>query len=91
VPAAERPDAVARLRDAYLEAWGDRTDGQTAALATWVGYVTRAVSNADQSVGGSDADIADAQREIVALLRTWHTKRTLLGRPSELLLPGMPV
>lgn len=90
VPAAERPDAVARLRDAYLEPWDDRTDGHTAALATWVGYVTRAVSNADQSVGGSDAAIADAQREIVALLRTWHTKRTLLGKPNELLLPGMP-
>lgn len=90
VPAPERPDAVARLRDAYLEPWGDRADGQTAALATWVSYVARAVSNADQSVGGSDADIADAQREIVALLRTWHAKRTLLERPTELLLPTMP-
>jgi len=90
VPAPERPAAVARLCDAYLEPWGDRADRRTAALATWVGYVARAVSNADQSVGGSDADIADAQREIVALLRTWHTKRTLLERPTELLLPGMP-
>ena len=90
VPAPERPDAVARLRDAYLEPWGDRTDGQTAALATWVSYVARAVSNADQSLGGSDDDIADAQREIVALLRTWYAKRTLLGRPTELLLPRMP-
>lgn len=90
VPASEQQAAVARMCDAYLEPWRDRTGRRTAALAMWVGYVARAISNAEQSAGGSDADIADADRELVALLRTWHTKRALLGTPDELLLPLMP-
>jgi hypothetical protein len=48
------------------------------------------VSNDEQSAGGLPSDIADAQREIVSLLRTWHHKHAVLDSPEELLVPGMP-
>ena len=86
----ERTRAVARLIDAYIESRGDDDDHVTLGHAVWVGYVARAVSNDEQCAGASPGDIADARREIVALLRTWRDKRALLGRPQELLVPGMP-
>ena len=61
----------------------------SAGLATWIGYVARALLNVEQYVGASEPDVADGQREVVALLLTWHAKRSLLDRPSEMLLPQM--
>jgi Ser/Thr protein kinase RdoA (MazF antagonist) len=90
VPTSEQAAAVVRLLDAYLEPWGDRADDRTAGLAMWVGYVARAVLNAAQSIGRAETDAADELHEVVTLLRIWHSKRALLDRPRELLLPMMP-
>ena len=59
------------------------------AVEIWSGYVARAVSNDEQCLGGSPADIADAQQETVAL-RTWKAKAAKLDEPGELLRPLMP-
>lgn len=90
LPAADVPAGVSRLYDAYVEPWGDAADPELVGLAMWLGYAARALSNDEQCPGGSPADVADAQREIVALLRVWKAKSTQLGEPRTLLLPAMP-
>jgi hypothetical protein len=80
---------VRRLRDAYVDGWGPDAPHEVIAGAVWVAYVARALSNDEQCLGGSSADIADAQREIVTLLRTWHRKGPLLTSPDEMLRPGL--
>jgi hypothetical protein len=89
LPAADRPAAVRRLVDAYCEPWG-AVDRRELALAVWSGYVARAVLNDQQCDDASPADVADAQGEVVALLRVWRAKSQKLDAPDDLLLPGMP-
>jgi hypothetical protein len=83
----EQADAVRRLRDSYLEPWGDAADLEVVGLAVWVGYVARALSNDQQCAGGAPELVDDAQREIVALLQAWRGKRSDLERPERLLAP----
>jgi hypothetical protein len=89
LPPAEVPDAVRRLVDAYREPWGDRARDEDLATAVWSGYVARAVMNDEQCVGGSPDDIADAQGEIVTLLRVWATKASQRDDPASMLLPAI--
>lgn len=87
----EQPDAVARLVDAYLDPWGKAGDRAALGRAIWVGYIARAVSNDEQSIDGSPADIADAHAEIVALLRAWRQKHACLDSVEDMLVPAMPL
>jgi hypothetical protein len=73
-----------------MDPWGSDGDRVTLGHAVWAGYVVRAASNDEQCAGGSPSHIADARREIVALLRTWHEKHALVDRSEELLAPAMP-
>jgi len=87
LPVEEQADAVHRLRDAYLDPWGEAGRPDVAGLAVWVGYVARAISNDEQCAGGAPEHVADGRREVVALLRAWHAKRADLDRPERLLRP----
>ena len=79
----ERRPATLRLRDAYLEPWGDTATHRRAfGLATWVAHVTRAINVAHESAG-----TAADQGEVIDLLRAWHAKRPLLERPDEVIQP----
>lgn len=59
LPAADRPAAWARLRDAYLEPWGGPTSEhlEVLRLAMWLGPIVRVLSLADEADG--DAEIRD--------------------------------
>jgi hypothetical protein len=83
----ERRAATLRLRDVYLEPWGSPAEHREAfGLATWVGYAARVLDIEYQGVGAT-GDVADhIVAEVVGLLRRWLAKRSLLGRPDDLLL-----
>ena len=87
LPRRRQPDAVDRLCDAYLEPWGATGSREELGLAVWVGYVARALSNAQQNSGGETAHLRDARREIVALLDTWFAKRDRIDAPIGMLTP----
>ena len=83
LPGSEQRSAAIRLRDAYLEPWGSTLDQRQAmGLAVWVAPITRAVAIAHETLGapGDHTEIAD-------LLRSWHSKRSLLNQPDEILQP----
>jgi hypothetical protein len=83
LPGPERRPATLRLRDAYLEPWGGTPENRRAlAAAVWVGHVTRAVAVAHETLG----EPGD-HREIAQLLQDWHTKRSRLDRPDDMLQP----
>jgi hypothetical protein len=84
-----RDRAVDRLVSAYLEPWGTAADRAVLGRAIWVGYVARALSNDEQCTGGTPNDVADAQREILQLLRTWRAKGESLATPEQLIHPAM--
>ena len=89
LPAPQHRSATARLCDAYMSAFGARAEREALGPAVWVGYIARAMSNDEQCAGGASEYIASAHTEIVALLRTWHDKRSLLGTSDDILLPGL--
>lgn len=86
---AERPAAIRRLRDAYLEPWGDLGSGPagqgTFARAIWVAHISRALDYLHM-VQNADDLVAEWHKEVVDLLRSWEAKRPLLGRGDDLIL-----
>jgi hypothetical protein len=89
LPVGQHRSATARLCDAYLQAFGARAEREALGPAVWVGYIARAMSNDEQCAGDALEHVANAQTEIVALLRTWHAKSSLLGKSDDILLPGL--
>jgi len=84
LPEGERRSATLRLRDVYLEPWGDAAARRRElGLAVWVAHVTRAINVAHESAG-----TAADQDEVIDLLRAWHAKRSLLDRPDEVIQPS---
>ena len=88
LPASERPDAVRRLRDAYLEPWGEdasRDELRRAfAQATWIAHLVRALNFAHQ-LDDAGPDAAQWSSDIVQFLVRWQRHASLLDRPDALI------
>jgi hypothetical protein len=84
MPPSDRRTAALRLRDVYLETWGDlapATELRAAfAYATWLGYLIRALSFA-YMLDPSDATGRD---DVAHFLIRWTGAHALLGRADEL-------
>lgn len=83
LPGPDRRAATLRLRDAYLEPWGQPpSDREVFGLSVWVAHISRAMNIAHAAEGN-----AGDHSEITSLLRQWHAKRRWLGRPDDVIQP----
>jgi hypothetical protein len=84
LPASDRPAAARRLRDVYLEPWGEGASGNDLrdafAKATWLGHIVRALNFAHQLAGPGEWG-----PDVARFLVRWQEQRTLLGRGDELI------
>jgi hypothetical protein len=82
LPASDRPAVALRLRDAYLEPWGDVANLRPAfAIATWLGHLIRALNFIHQL-----GEPSDWGEDVARFLVRWQEQRVLLGRGDELIL-----
>lgn len=82
LPAASRPSAAARLRDAYLTAWARRVPAaplrRTFDLACWTAHVVRALDWVHMLQGADPEFVAEWYPHIAGALRGWRRHRALM-------------
>jgi hypothetical protein len=81
LPEGDRTAAARRLRDVYLEAWGEPRDlREHFATATWLGHLVRALNFEHQ------LEPDEWRAPVAKFLTRWYEQRTLLDHDDDLVI-----